>query len=179
MGKRFFLVIIIFILVFTACAKDNKPDAVTAATARKGPPARVLLQKIMPVAAADGAVKIAVLVNLMAGENSRQFIEGCVSEGRALDFTVDSFVSGEDEKRCGEIAKDIALADYDGLIFAYGDVGFSYDILKPIADKGIPIVTFEALPYRDGKSIRGLVTTFQDDYNLARLSIETLLSLHP
>jgi simple sugar transport system substrate-binding protein len=133
----------------------------------------------MPVAAADGVVKIAVLVNFKAGENSRQFIEGCVSEGRALDFTVDSFVSGGDEERCGEIAKDIALADYDGLIFAYGDVGFSYDILKPIADKGIPVVTFEALPYRDGKSIKGLVTTFQDDYNLARLSIETLLSLIP
>jgi simple sugar transport system substrate-binding protein len=132
---------------------------------------------MMPEAAADGVVKIAVLVNLMAGENSRQFIEGCVSEGRSLDFTVDYFVSGADEKRCREIAEGIALADYDGLIFAYGDVGFSYDILKPIADKGIPVVTFEALPYRDGKSIKDLVSTFQDDYSLARLSIETLLSL--
>jgi simple sugar transport system substrate-binding protein len=133
----------------------------------------------MPDAAADGVVKIAVLVNLMAGENSRQFIEGCVSEGRAMDFTVDAFLSGADEKRCREIAEGIALADYDGLIFAYGDVGFSYDILKPAADKGIPVVTFEALPYRDGKSIKGLVTTFQDDYSLARLSVEALLSLTP
>jgi simple sugar transport system substrate-binding protein len=133
----------------------------------------------MPDAAADGVVKIAVLVNLMAGENSRQFIEGCVSEGRSLNFTVDVFVSGEVEKRCREIADGIALADYDGLIFAYGDVDFSYDILKPIADKGIPIVTFEALPYRDGRTIKGIITTFQDDYNLARLSIETLLSLSP
>jgi simple sugar transport system substrate-binding protein len=177
MGKFFFPAIIVYVLIFTACARDGKPDAVTSATARKGPPARVLLNTIMPVAAADGAVKIAVLVNLMAGENSRQFIEGCVSEGRSLNFTVDAFVSGADEKRCREIAEGIALADYDGLVFAYGDVDFSYDILKPIADKGIPIVTFEALPYRDGKSINGLVTTFQDDYSLARLSIEALLSI--
>jgi simple sugar transport system substrate-binding protein len=175
--KIFSPVIIIFILSLSVCARDGKTDAVTAATARKGPPARVLFNNIMPAAAADGVVKIAVLVNLMEGENSRQFIEGCVSEGRSLNFTVDAFVSGADEKRCGEIAEGIALADYDGLIFAYGDVDFSYDILRPIADKGIPVVTFEALPYRDGKSLKGLITTFQDDYNLARLSIETLLSL--
>jgi simple sugar transport system substrate-binding protein len=177
MGKFFLIVIFISGLAFSACTKGGKPEAVSGATARKGPSARVLLKEIMPDAAADGVVKIAVLVNLMAGENSRQFIDGCVSEGRALDFTVDAFVSGADEKRCKEIAEGIALADYDGLIFAYGDVDFSYDILKPIADKGIPIVTFEALPYRDGKSIKGLFTTFQDDYSLARLSIETLLSL--
>jgi len=178
-GKSLFLALNVYLLAFTACSKDNKPDAVTAATARKGPPARILLKNIMPAAAADGSVKIAVLVNLMAGENSRQFIDGCVSEGRSLDFTVDAFISGGDENRCKEIAEGIALADYDGLVFAYGDVGFSYDILKPVADKGMPIVTFEALPYKDGKSIKGLVTTFQDDYSLARLSIETLLSLTP
>jgi len=176
MVKKLFPVLIIFTLALTACARDGKPDAVSAATARKGPPARVLLNTVMPDAAADGFVKIAVLVNLAAGENSRQFIEGCVSEGRSLNFTVDAFVSGADEERCREIAEGIALADYDGLIFAYGDVDFSYDILKPVADKGIPVVTFEALPYRDGKSIKGLVTTFQDDYSLARLSIEALLS---
>jgi simple sugar transport system substrate-binding protein len=175
--KNFSSVIIVFGLVLTACSREGKPDAVTAATARKGLPARVLVNTIMPDAAADGVVKIAVLVNRMAGEDSRQFIEGCVSEGRSLNFTVDAFVSGRAEKRCREIADGIALADYDGLVFAWGDVDISYDILKPIADKGIPIVTFEALPYRDGKSIKGLITTFQDDYSLARLSIETLLSL--
>jgi len=180
-GKRFFLALIAYTLVLAACARDSKPDAITAATARKGQTARSLLKNIMPDAAEDGVVKIAVLVNLAEGDNSRQFIEGCVSEGRSLDFTVDSFVSGADEKNCRKIAEGIASADYDGLIFAYGGayggVDFSYDILNPVAVKGIPIVTFEALPYRDGKPIKGLITTFQDDYSLARLSIETLLSL--
>jgi simple sugar transport system substrate-binding protein len=125
---------------------------------------------------ADGMVKIAVLVNLEEGDNARQFIEGCVAEGRSMGFTVDSFVSGADEKRCRELAAGIAQADYDGLIFSHGDVGFSYDILQPAAEKGIQVVTFEALPYRDGKSVNGLIATFQDDYRLARLSLETLLS---
>jgi simple sugar transport system substrate-binding protein len=130
----------------------------------------------MPEAMADGIVKIAVLVNLEEGDNSRQFIEGCVAEGRSMGFTVDAFVSGADEKRCRELAAGIAQADYDGLIFSHGAVGFSYDILQPAAEKGMRIVTFEALPYRDGRFIKDLIATFQDDYRLARLSLETLIS---
>ena len=169
---------IICALLFGACAREGgeQTDSVSGATARRGPPAPVLLEKLMPPAMADGVVKIAVLVNLEEGDNSRQFIEGCVAEGRSMGFTVDSFVSGADEERCRSLAAGIARADYDGLIFSHGEVGFSYDILKPAADKGVRIVTFEALPYRDGKTINGLVAAFQDDYRLARLSLETLLS---
>jgi simple sugar transport system substrate-binding protein len=178
MGKRLFLAVLIPALLFGACARKGgkQVDAVSGVTERRGPPAPVLLEQFMPGAMADGTVKLAVLVNLEEGDNSRQFIEGCVAEGRSMGFTVDSFVSGADEKRCREIAAGIARADYDGLIFSHGGVGFSYDILRPAAEKGMRIVTFEALPYRDGKSINGLIATFQDDYRLARLSLETLLS---
>jgi len=133
----------------------------------------------MPGAASDGIIKIAVLVNAVSDDNSRQFIEGCVSEGRSMGFTVDTFISGGDSDKCRKTAAGIAGADYDGLVFAYGGVDFTYDILKPVADSGIQIVTFEALPYKDGKYLKGLVTTFRDDYNLARLSLETLISFHP
>ena len=190
MGKKLFLIALFPFLLFAGCTQKGKKqtDAVSAATARKGTLAQVLLEQVMPGAMADGIVKIAVLVNQTTGDNSRQFLEGCVSEGRALGFTVDTFISGGDENRCRQLAAGIAGADYDGLIFTNlfasgtfrgaedGVVDFSYDILKPIADNGIPIVTFEALPYRNGKSIKGLIATFQDDYRLARLSLETLLS---
>ena len=179
MGKKFFLVLFVFaVLLSESCTKavETEADSLSAATARKGPPARVLLKNIMPEAMADSIVKIAVLVNQRAGDNSRQFIEGCVTEGRSMGFTVDAFVSDANEDQCRELAAGIAKADYDGLVFAYGDVDFSYDILKPIADTGIKIVTFEARPYRDGRSIKGLVTTFQDDYRLARLSLDALIS---
>jgi len=177
MEKGFFLVALILALMFGGCARgDKEADAVTGATARRGPPAPVLLERFMPEAMADGIVKIAALVNLEEGDDSRQFIEGCVAEGRSMGFTVDTFVSGGDEGRCSELAAGIARADYDGLIFSHGEVNFSYDILQPAAEKGMRIVTFEALPYRDGSAINGLVATFQDDYRLARLSLETLLS---
>ena len=190
MGKKFFLAVMVSVVFWGGCAREgeNQADSVSGATARRGPPAPVLLERFMPQAMADGMVKIAVLVNMEEGDISRQFIEGCVSEGRALSFTVDTFISGADEARCGEIAAGIARANYDGLIFSNGVasgkfngtnggvVDSSYDILKPVAEKGIRIVTFEAFPYQDGKSIKGLIATFQDDYRLARLSLETLLS---
>jgi simple sugar transport system substrate-binding protein len=190
MEKKFFLAVFFSFFLLGSCIKQGQDtaDSVSAATARKGPPFTSYLQRYMPGAMADGMVKIAVLVNQEAGDNSRQFIEGCISEGRSMGFTVDAFVSGGDTSRCREIAVGIAGANYDGLIFSNGfadskfdnmDGGltdYSYDLLKPIADKDISIVTFEALPYRDGKSLKNVTTTFQDDYGLARLSLDVLLS---
>jgi simple sugar transport system substrate-binding protein len=197
MGKRIFLVLVFSVLALAACTRSGKieADSVSGATARKGQPVPVLLKQFMPEAMKDGMVKIAVLVNMKQGDISQQFIEGCLSEGRAMGFSVDAFVSGGDERRCREIAAGIAAGrvgvPYDGVIFSNGfasaqfngshngGVDFSYDLLKSIADNGAQIVTFEALPYHDGKSIKGLITTFQDDYRLARLSLETLLSFVP
>jgi len=139
---------------------------------------RYLLETFMPEAMADGIVKIALLVNERDGGNTWQFIEAAVSEGRSMGFTVDAFAMNADAdmERFKELAAGIARADYDGLIFVNGEMGFTYDVLQPIAERGVRIVTFEALPFRDGRSIPGLVATFQDDYSLARLSLETLVS---
>ena len=96
-----------------------------------------------------------------------------------MGFTVDAFVTNADEKRCRELAAGIAGAGYDGLVFAYGENGsgdFSWEVLKSIAEKGIPIVTFETALYRDGKTINGLTAAFQDDGDLTRLSLDVLLS---
>ena len=198
MGKVFFPAVFAIVFLCAMCnrvdtvqrAQGNSTpegaDAVTAATARKGPPARKLLERLMPGAMGDGLVKIAVVVNLEAGDQSRQFIEGCVSEGRSMGFTVDAFVTGADEGRCRELAAGIAGADYDGLVFAYGEMygsgdsvesgDFSWDILRQIAEKGLPIVTFEAFPYNHGTPIDGIISTFEDDGNLTRLSLDVLLA---
>ena len=160
--------------------KENQAGSVSAAAAQKGV-ARILREQYMPAAMADGMVKIAVLVNLTAGDQSRQFLDGCVSEGRSMGFTVDTFVSGADKSRCAQIAAGIARADYDGFIFAYGETAaaaddFFFDMLKPLAKKGIKIVTFETFPPENYRLFDGIITTFQNDAGLARLSLDVLLS---
>jgi len=173
----FAVIVFVTFLVF-ACIRGGRAEAVSSATMLAGPPVHVLLERIMPGAMADGIVKIALLVNERDGGNTWQFIEAAVHEGRSMGFIVDAFAldAETDEQRFRAVAAGIAKADYDGLIFVNGGMGFTYDILRPIADRGIRIVTFEALPFRDGRSIDGLITTFQDDYSLARLSLETLIS---
>jgi len=194
MEKKLFLAVIFAILFYGSCAREGKnlTDSVSATTTRKESTARIIRERFMPAAMADGMIKIAVLVNLQAGDQSRQFLEGCVSEGRSMGFTVDTFVSGADKdrgiSRCRDIAAGIAQADYDGFIFAYGETGgeadvspnggddFFFDIFKPIAEKGIKIVTFETFPPQNYSSLNGLIATFQNDAGLARLSLDVLLS---
>jgi simple sugar transport system substrate-binding protein len=182
MVKRFFLAAIFPVLLCGNCAQEGKTrtDSASAAAARNGQTAQILHEQYMPAAMADGMIKIAVLVNLQAGDQSRQFIEGCVSEGRSMGFTVDTFVSGADKNRCREIAAGIAGADYDGLIFAYGEAGgddeFFWEMLKPVAEKKLPIVTFETFPPANYRPLDGLIATFQNDIGLARLSLDVLLS---
>ena len=173
---------IFFVLLYGSCIQEGKTksDSTSAAAAQKGQTAYILREQYMPAAMADGMVKIAVLVNLTAGDQSRQFIEGCVSEGRSMGFTVDTFISGAEKNRCREIAAGIAQADYDGLIFAYGETGsdddFFRNILKPIAEKNLPVVTFETFPPQNHQPLDGLIVTFQNDAGLARLSLDVLLS---
>lgn len=190
MGKGIFLAVIFPVLLCGSCARKEKTraESVSAVTVREGQaawppadmPARTLRERSMPAAMADGMVKIAVLVNLQAGDESQQFLEGCVSEGRSMGFTVDTFVSGADKGRCWELAAGIARADYDGFIFAYGETGsddeFFHDMFKPIAEQGMKIVTFETFSPQNYRPFDGLIATFQNDAGLARLSLDVLLS---
>lgn len=165
-------------MLFCACVPARQGDALSASALRSGPGARILLERIMPEAMADGIVKVALLINEQGDSNTWQFIEAAVAEGRSMGFIVDAFALDADADREAflELAAGIAGADYDGLIFVNGEMGFSYDILRPIADSGMRIVTLEALPFRYGTYIDGLVTTFQDNYRLANLSLEALVS---
>ncbi|GHV95696.1 sugar ABC transporter substrate-binding protein [Spirochaetia bacterium] len=135
----------------------------------------------MPAAMADGIVKIAIVRNLAVSDHTRQFLEGCIAEGRSLGFTVDTFIIEDDNSRCRELIGKITAADYDGLIISHGDAGFPYDSLKRAAEKGIKIVTFDALPFVDGDSgsgiINGITSTAQDDARLAEITLEEIISL--
>jgi simple sugar transport system substrate-binding protein len=173
------------LLLCASCGEQQPPDvpgpdAVSAATGRRGPTVRSLLARYMPEAMSDGMVKLAIVRNLAVGDHTRQFLEGCVSEGRSLGFTVDTFVTGGDNERCRELLGKIARADYDGLILSNGGADFTSEALRPVLERGIRTVTFDALPFERGDPagavLPGVTATFQEDEDLARLSLEAILS---
>ncbi|MDR2435430.1 MAG: substrate-binding domain-containing protein [Treponema sp.] len=161
-------------------AAGETANAVSAVTLRKGPPARRILERCMPEAMTDGIVKVAVVLNQAGGDQTWRFTAACVSEGRSMGFTVDTFLTDGEHERCRELVGRIAGADYDGLILARGGPGFSYSSLTPILDKGIKVVTFDVPPNKNGDFSGGLMpgitSTVQGDESLARLSLEAILA---
>ncbi|MDR1867693.1 MAG: substrate-binding domain-containing protein [Treponema sp.] len=168
--------VVVFLAVFGGCFAGGTGGAQTAVNQEQA----ALLKKYMPQAAADGTVKVAVVRNLSAGDHTKQFLEGCVSEGQALGFTVDTFITDGDGERCQAALAEVIGRDYDGLILSHGEGSYTYNALKPAVDKGMAVVTFDSAPYRngdlDGELLKGVTSTVQDDAKLAYLSLQALVT---
>ena len=138
-----------------------------------------LLAEFMPDQMADGVVKVAVIRNLAAGDHTQQFLEGCTSEGTALGFVVDTFVTDGDNAKCQETIAQVIQKDYDGIILSHGEAGYTYDSLKPAVEKGMKVVTFDSVPYEGGDVnnpiLEGVTSTAQEDFKLAELSLGSLI----
>ncbi len=139
-----------------------------------------LLAQYMPDQMADGQIKVAVIRNLAAGDHTQQFLEGCTSEGEALGFTVDTYVTDGDNAKCQETIAQVIQKDYDGIILSHGEAGYTYDSLLPAVEKGMKVVTFDSVPYKDGdpngEILEGVTSTAQEDAKLAELSLSSIVS---
>ncbi|MDR2516933.1 MAG: substrate-binding domain-containing protein [Spirochaetaceae bacterium] len=164
------------VAVFFAACSARFPAGGRAAGA---PTAAEILTAVMPAAMADGYVKVAMVRNLAAGDHTRQFLEGAAAEGRALGFTVDTFFTGGDDEKCRQLIARISRADYDGLILSHGGAGFTGETLRPAVERGVQVVTFDALPFRDSAGaeqlLPGVTSTAQNDERLALLSLDALI----
>ena len=119
--------------------------------------------------------KVAVVRNLAAGDHTQQFLDGCVSEGTAFGFTVDTYVTDGDDAKTQEVVAQVISKGYDGIILSHGQLSYTYDMLKPARDAGMQVVTFDSMPFKDGDAsgelLQGVTSTAQDDYALAELSL--------
>lgn len=189
------LLVSMMVLALTACSQGGTPTPASpspaaappgqsspAAPAASAPGGDVasLHQKYFPDQMADSQIKVAVVRNLAAGDHTQQFLEGCVSEGQALGFVVDTFVTDGDNVRCQETIAQVIQKDYDGLILSHGEGGYTYDSLLPAVEKGMKVVTFDSVPYKDGdvngEILTGVTSTAQEDFKLAELSLSSIVS---
>jgi simple sugar transport system substrate-binding protein len=142
-----------------------------------------LLKQYFPDQMADGVVKVAVVRNLNAGDHTQQFLDGCVSEGQAMGFVVDTFVTNGDNAKCQETLAQVIQQDYDGIVLSHGEAGYTYDSLKPAIDKGMKVVTFDSVPYLNGDPngtiLTGVTSTAQEDFKLAELSLSAIVDFFP
>jgi simple sugar transport system substrate-binding protein len=178
MKKALVLTVLFVMAASLVMAGGNKQAAGGASTE-----VQTLHAKYFPNQAKDGAVKVAVVRNLNAGDHTQQFLDGCVSEGRALGFVVDTFVTNGDNAKCQETLAQVIAKDYDGIILSHGEGGYTYDSLKPAIDKGMKVVTFDSVPYPGGDQskpiLTGVTSTAQEDFKLAELSLASIVANFP
>ncbi len=125
----------------------------------------------------QGGLEIAVIRNLASDDHTTQFLDGARAEGQAFGFKVDTFISEADDVRFQELVNQAIQKGYDGLIVSHGKDSYSYDMLEPAVEAGIEVVVFDTVIEKDGQTLPEITTTFQDDFELARLSLEEVAAL--
>lgn len=182
---KLFAVGMIFAMTLSACSskegetekesteKTTKKEVVQSDETEK------LLKETFPTQMEDGKIRVAVIRNLAAGDHTQQFLDGAVSEGEALGFQVDTFVTDGDNVKTQDTISQIGQQDYDGLILSHGEAGYTYTSLKPLVEKGMKVVTFDSVPYEDGDPtkpiLEGVTSTAQEDQKLAELSLGSMV----
>lgn len=126
----------------------------------------------------SGKRKVAVIRNLPSDDHTKQFLEGAKTEGEALGYKVDTFISNGDDAKFQELVAQQIQKGYDGLIISHGKAEYSTDMLKPALDAGMKVVTFDTA-FKDGVIPEGITSTAQDDEALARLSLDEIVESSP
>ncbi len=185
-----FIVALLAVTMLLSLAACQQPPAAPANSPAASPTPVADGSKEPAEPAAGGAtvedifgkkIKIAVVRNLGAGDHTQQFLDGCVSEGKSFGFVVDTFVTNGDNAKCQETIAQVIEKDYDGIIVSHAELGYAYDSLKPAVDKGMKVVTFDSMPYKDREVkdenlLEGVTSTAQDDYKLAELSLNEIVA---
>ena len=157
--------LLVLTIILVACGGD---DSSTSSSTEKieGVPEGV-----------QGDVKIAVLRNLASDDHTKQFLDGARKEGESFGFKVDTHIVENNDARFQELVSQITQQDYDGIIISHGKEDYSYDMIKPAVDKGIKVTLFDTVAKKDGVGLEGVTSTFQDDHQLAQLSLQEIADL--
>ncbi len=175
MKKILSIVLLVLLLTALLAACSQSAPAPTQAPASEQESAQEApaadLEGVPEVFTNGKQIKVAVIRNLPSDDHTKQFLDGARTEGESFGFKVDTFIADNDDAKFQELVAQAIAKGYDGLIISHGKKDYSYDMLKPAIDKGIKVVTFDTVIEKDGQGLPEITRTFQDDFELARLSL--------
>lgn len=160
---------LVCVLLFglTACGGKQTSAESTAAPASDG--TAVAATKDVPAAGTYG--KIAVLRNMQNSDHTAQFFAGAIAEGEALGYTVDTYMSDQDDVKMQDLMAQALEKDYDIWIVSHANEGYQYDMVSKAVEKGIKVVCFDG----GGEHVPGVTYTSQEDTNLASMSLDGMI----
>jgi ABC-type sugar transport system, periplasmic component len=161
----FLLVLVMAVASLAGCSGGASTDEASGDSA-------VAMYEGTPLAE-KGDIKIAVIRNLGADEHTAQFLAGAVEEGKSLGFGVDTFTTDGNNAKFEDIFNQVLLGDYDGIVVSHGQDN-AQALIEQATEKGIPVVAFDT-----NAEVEGVTTTAQDDFSLAKLSLDALIAANP
>ncbi|HHW66340.1 MAG TPA: substrate-binding domain-containing protein [Epulopiscium sp.] len=174
MKRKFFSMMMVVAMVaslFAGCGNSTS----TTSTSKTDSTATSGSEKAADNKSSEDKIKIAVIRNLPSDDHTKQFLDGAVSEGQSLGYQVDTFISNGDDAKFQELVAQQIEKDYDGFVISHGKAEYSTEMLQPALNKGIKIVTFDT-SFKDGVIPEGITSTAQDDYSLAKLSLDEIVA---
>ncbi|MDO4479157.1 MAG: substrate-binding domain-containing protein [Lachnospiraceae bacterium] len=152
-------------LGLTACGSSNSGSASSDA------PAAESSAEAITEATTESRGKIAVIRNMQNSDHTAQFFQGCIEEGEALGYTVDTFMSDQDDVKMQDLMNQALSKDYDIWVLSHANEGYQYDIVSKAVEKGIKVVGFDC----GGEHVPGVTYTSQDDVSLSKLSLDAMI----
>lgn len=121
--------------------------------------------------------RVAYVLNGTSTEIFKMAFDAAIREGAIYGIKVDVFTSDGDDVRFQDIVNQCSQRGYHGMIISHGKPQYSYDLVKSVMAKGIKVVTFDTV-IRDaaGQSLPGVTTMFQSDQEMARMTLDFILT---
>ncbi|SDO12918.1 substrate-binding domain-containing protein [Acetanaerobacterium elongatum] len=176
MKKLFaFALAMVMALSLTACGGSSAPTSSSSDSSAEASGASAVSQAVASSEAADGSAgasgKIAVIRQLQNSDHTVQFFAGCVAEGEALGYSVDTFSADGDDVKMQDLMEQALQKDYKIWIISHANEGYQKDLVSRAVAQGIKVVGFDC----GGDHVDGVTYTSQDDKSLAKLSLDALI----
>lgn len=125
---------------------------------------------------ASHPIKVAAIRNLTADDGTKLLLSTMSQMGEAWGWTVDTFITNNNDLQLQETVAQCAQKGYDAIFISHGKEEYSYDMIKPLVDAGIKVVTFDTVANdADGNPIPGVTAIAQDDYAMADLTLSRIV----
>lgn len=157
MKKVFSVLFVLFVsFVLIGCSSDKVPEPCIGAPGKIG----------------EKLIKVAVIKNLGHDEHAAQILAGAIEEGESLCFKVTTMVTN-DHAEFEDKFNQVLIQDYDAIFYTHAPAEKVDELVRKALKKGMVVAGFdsEETPHH----LDNVVSTRQDDYEMARLSLQALV----
>ncbi len=164
--KKLVALVLAIVMVFTLCACGSTEEEATT------------VDSSLPLAGKS----VAYILNVASSDIFQMAVSSAKATGEALGMTVDVYFTDVDNVKFQDYVYSCANKGYDAMFLSHGNQETSLELVNYLQDEGIEVVLFDTqLVDTAGNyvTVDGVTQMFQDDQEMAKMTLDYLLSLYP